>query len=151
MVFTKLMWSQWLCKSWDLAPSLKSQVTEPMLSFAISKAVNVAASVTQIVHLCFRYRGPNDQQQYPKRTWINQNGFNGVEFGGPTFKKNFNNKGPMMKGSFPGQTLKKPIWDLSALPPFPKNFYQPALTVANRYTSFQNCRNCAASKTNGRK
>nr|XP_018916161.1 PREDICTED: DEAD-box ATP-dependent RNA helicase 20-like [Bemisia tabaci] len=98
------------------------------------------------------YRGPNDQQQYPKRTWINQNGFNGVEFGGPTFKKNFNNKGPMMKGSFPGQTLKKPIWDLSALPPFPKNFYQPALTVANRsdqeVESYRQCKEITVKGNN---
>lgn len=78
------------------------------------------------------YRGPNEQQTYPKRTWVNQNSYHGVEFGGPTFNKGGFNKGPMMKGKFPGESLKKPNWDMSTLSPFPKNFYKPSMAVAGR-------------------
>ena len=36
------------------------------------------------------------------------------------------------KGDHPGQTLRKPNWDLSRLMPFQKNFYVETATVAMR-------------------
>ncbi|KAI8794000.1 ATP-dependent RNA helicase dbp2 [Biomphalaria glabrata] len=43
-----------------------------------------------------------------------------------------------MKGSQPGAGLRKPKWDMSALPKFEKNFYKEHPAVANRSpVSFQ--------------
>lgn len=50
-----------------------------------------------------------------------------AEYGnGTTFNKQNKN------GKQPGETLKKPHWDMNALMPFQKNFYVPHENVANR-------------------
>ncbi|CAL4076322.1 unnamed protein product, partial [Meganyctiphanes norvegica] len=39
---------------------------------------------------------------------------------------------PSLKGRQPGESLRKPKWDLSRLVPFEKNFYRPSPAVLNR-------------------
>lgn len=64
---------------------------------------------------------PQQQQQQQKSS--NE----GSPLGSPT-----NNKGKTQ----PGDNLKKPQWDLTALLPFQKNFYVPHKANAERYLSF---------------
>lgn len=40
--------------------------------------------------------------------------------------------GSSLKGKQPGGALRKPTWDMSALQPFAKDFYQPHPRVQNR-------------------
>ncbi|XP_022184494.1 DEAD-box ATP-dependent RNA helicase 20 [Nilaparvata lugens] len=80
-----------------------------------------------------RFRNNEQQQQqqpYKNRFWVpridqvNQNGLiNGFERMAI---------GPKGKGTMPGQGLRKPIWDKTALMPFEKNFYEPHQDVKNR-------------------
>lgn len=41
--------------------------------------------------------------------------------------------GSSLKGKQPGENLRKPVWDMSTLHPFTKDFYQPHPRVQNRY------------------
>ena len=52
-------------------------------------------------------------------------GFGGSGFGGGGF-------GRSMKGSQPGDRLRKPRWDMEKLPKFEKNFYQEHPAVQSR-------------------
>lgn len=40
--------------------------------------------------------------------------------------------GNSLKGKQPGGNLRKPVWDMSALQPFTKDFYEPHPQVQNR-------------------
>ncbi|XP_066287602.1 probable ATP-dependent RNA helicase DDX17 isoform X1 [Branchiostoma lanceolatum] len=54
--------------------------------------------------------------------------------GRPGFGSGYNIGGgsrPSLKGSQPGERLRKPKWDLSKLPPFEKNFYREHPSVSN--------------------
>lgn len=59
--------------------------------------------------------------------------------GGGSSRGGFDKRGPSsrggrpsLKGSQPGQNLRKPRWDLSRLPKFEKNFYKEHPNVARR-------------------
>jgi hypothetical protein len=43
------------------------------------------------------------------------------------------------KGDQPGQSLRKPNWDLNRLMPFQKNFYVETPAVANRSEASMTC------------
>ncbi|RZF44434.1 hypothetical protein LSTR_LSTR002207 [Laodelphax striatellus] len=78
----------------------------------------------------FRNNEQQQQQPYKNRFWVpridqvNQgsliNGFQGMALG------------PKGKGTMPGQGLRKPMWDKTALIPFEKDFYEPHQDVKNR-------------------
>ncbi|XP_054289065.1 uncharacterized protein LOC129004487 isoform X1 [Macrosteles quadrilineatus] len=75
------------------------------------------------------YRGNGEQFTPKNRYWVNHNSPTAMaDFGngGNTFNKQNKN------GKQPGESLKKPHWDMNALMPFQKNFYVPHENVANR-------------------
>uniref|UniRef100_A0A1B6M409 RNA helicase n=1 Tax=Graphocephala atropunctata TaxID=36148 RepID=A0A1B6M409_9HEMI len=76
------------------------------------------------------YRGNGEQFTPKNRYWVNQNTVSPMaEFGNGS--GNFN-KQNNKNGKQPGDTLRKPQWDLNSLMPFEKNFYVPHENVANR-------------------
>lgn len=79
--------------------------------------------------MLYRYRGNGEQFAQKNRYWVNQNSTSPMaEYGNGTGNFNKQNK----NGKQPGESLRKPHWDLNALMPFEKNFYVPHENVANR-------------------
>lgn len=86
-----------------------------------------------------RYRGNGGEQQhmpqhFKNRYWVNHNAHNGhSDYSNGIVNVNNANNNLKIKGKLPGDNLKKPQWDVSALMPFEKDFYQPHEDVQNRY------------------
>lgn len=82
-------------------------------------------------HVVISYcRHRNGEHQFTKnRFWVNQNG-TGAATTATEFINGNSNK--QQKGKQPGESLRKPIWDVTTLMPFQKNFYVPHQNIVSR-------------------
>lgn len=96
--------------------------------------LEAAADFIAYCDLIFRYRGNGEHFPPKNRYWVNQNAQSPMaEYGNGanSFKQQQLNKNGQNKKQ-PGDSLRKPHWDLDALMPFEKNFYVPHESVAGR-------------------